>query len=360
MRSLKPDALTKSILGQLRKHPEGLLTQTISEDLKVEYHTIYQRLLRLQKRKYINKSMDPTKRFFWKITKEGEEWIFNAAFFSTGLPRTENKKSSSKPKPLTSNKIPPKRANGVRIYFKPYRTEYSKLPALLAEAKIHYRAEQVHNYVQYHVFWEGYELKFTTQKLIAYAPAAFYEFTIDGKRISNIEIEKACAAVASLLRVMPVRMLEEQGKLWVRCRYIEIAHTGSVVAGEVTQKKSYTPLAYDMKTGALCAWADRSFNFMELEFNDIPLEIKVANMMQDMKDGKWDPRKEKISREEAELLLIQTVQTLNKSIEANKDLKEIVLAIRDELKVHRATYQATGRVTLKLEKVLDKVLKDKE
>lgn len=257
----------------------------------------------------------------WKITEEGRKWLLNVLTEPSGKNRTTSRKT---PIRLTNQPIPPKRANGVRVYLKLWRTEHYRVEAMLSEAKIPYTVTDTKGYKQYEAVWEGYKFKFTTLHVIAYCPDALYEFKIDGKRIRNEELEKCLAAFARFLKHCPVKMHEYEGKLWARVAYIEIAHTGSEMAEKVTERKSYVPLAYDLKTGVLCGWADRSFNFMELEFNDIPLEIKAANLVQDMKDDKWNHRLEQGRVTKAEELILKQAEVVGALIEDRQDMRMLI------------------------------------
>ena len=252
----------------------------------------------------------------------------------TGTPQTHqtsNQEPISKPK---SSTLPPKRLNGARLYFRPFRTEYGKLESKFKQAGIAYEQHQVRNYIQYEVAWKGYKVKFTTQKLIAYCPEQFSGFGIDGKALTNSAIDKALPIINALIQALDLRMQAKDGLLWFRLAYFEIAHTSSEAARNIQKatRKSYVPLAFDLKTGQITAWADNSYNLHEAEFNRHNIEAKMANMVQDMQDDRWLPRVEQLklnkvadivlSQEERYSRQFELVDRLTKQVEIHLDLMQ--------------------------------------
>lgn len=225
---------------------------------------------------------------------------------SSNLPQSSN----PAPKPRKSA-LPDKRLNGMQLYFAPFRTEYSRLETLLQEAHIPYKKNKVRNYTQYTLIWEGYSLKFTTRKLIAYCPYAFKGFEVQGKVFINEKIGKALVAVRNLVAATGIRLLERNGAVWFRLKYFELAHTQSGTAEAVTRKKSYQPLCYELKTGDIIAWGDNSLKLHELEFSRLEIEKKVADMLQAMEQDKWLPLNEQAQRLADRELLHETVTVLN-------------------------------------------------
>ncbi len=253
----------------------------------------------------------------------------------TLLSQPDKKESANKLPNTTKSSLPAKRMNGMQVYYKPDRTEYAKLEAILAEANISYHKSKIRSYNQYTLNWKGYAIKFTTQHLIAYCPEAYSGFERKGLDFINMEVDKANRVIGELILKLKLKVREQNGFIWFRLAYFEIAHTGSTTAQAVTTKQSYKPLAYNLKTGECIAWADNSFNLHELEFNKTGIEAKVAGMLQDMEDGKWSHR------------------------EDQKLIRE-VMAIQRENTVTIAKYARQIELHLKLMKKIDEKLSQKK
>ena len=265
------------------------MAQNIALYVKLDYFVVYQRLIRLKGRELVEKAGR-----FWKLTYQGRDMLLQSLKQSARLPRAGATESHTLKQKLQVPPIPPKRTNGFDIRFPMFPTEYWKLEGRLTKAGIDFKPEKVKNSTFYTLRMAGYTLKFTTRNLIVYAPQAFYGFQIEGKVLLNEEVRKARQTVRDLLKLVPVRMVEDSGKLKAILAYYEIAHTQSGEAEAVTRRRSYAPLAYDLITGQMVHWADRSMRtYAEGEFSELTLEQKMANLTQDMKDGKWDHRYEK-------------------------------------------------------------------
>lgn len=297
MKTIKLNTLNKDILLCLKAYPAGLSTTTLAKYIKADYFVVYQRLLRLKSAGYI-----AAKDKFWKIEAAGQNWLFNVLNAPSQLSTTATVKSQNV-KDLTE--LPPKRLNGMRIYFRVYRTEHERLEAKLTAAGIEYATEKARHYLQYIINWQGYKLRFTTRTLVVYVPEEYKGFEIEGKAMVNDAADKACRAIVALLAKLPIRMQEENGKLWHKIAYFEIAHTQSAAAKAIMKqikRVNTVPLAFDRMTGRRCTWADNSYNLSELEFDKLTPEALNANLQQDLKDGKWNHRTEQQKlREVAEL-----------------------------------------------------------
>ena len=287
MNTIKPDKLYMTLLLHLKAYPDGLTVDSLASYTHISYFVVYQRLQTLKKYGYVQ-----VKDRIWTLCIAGQTW-YNQSLKCNSRTVSKNTQSLKLSKPPSA--LPPKRLNGMRIYYKPNRTEHAQLEAKLAEAGIAYSRQQQHNYVQYTLDWQGYALKFTTLHLILYCPHAYAGFERKGGFFINEQAQAANKAVAALAVKLNIRMLgDDKGKLWFRVAYFELAHTQSTTAKAVTRKQSYKPLCYDMRTGECIAWADNSFNLHELEFSRLDIEGRVADMLQDMEAGKWNNRAEQV------------------------------------------------------------------
>lgn len=291
MQKLSLNEINKKILSLLSEYEEGLSAITIARMVGINYFVVYQRLTRLKAKHIVIEEYA-----LWKITENGKEFLLNGLLrlSRSGTQKNENVKviraQNVKAKP-----IPPKRLNGVQILFRPKRTEHARLEALFREAGISYQAKPVKHYLQYILEWQGYRLKFTTRKLITYAPQAYASFEIEGKVLINEEINKAMNAVGSLIKKLNLKMVSENNRVWCKCSYFEIAHTESTQAHFITMKRrksSFAPMAYDLNTLKMVSWADRSFRIAESEYSELNLEALEANRLQDIRDGKYYHREE--------------------------------------------------------------------
>lgn len=306
--------INEAILSLLKEHQEGLLTITIAKEIKADYFIVYQRLLRLKKANLVFQDKK-----LWKLNDNGKDFLLNGLL---RLPR----RAISEEAHIQSKAIPPKRINGMEAQFRPLRTEYSRLEAIFAEASLSYETKRVKNSNQYILSWLGYSIKLTTRKLIAYAPQAYASFEIEGKVLINEELNKAMNAVGSLVKQLGLKMVREGDRLWCRCSYFEIAHTESKQADVITMKRrksSFAPMAYDLNTLKMLAWADRSFRVAESEYSSLDLEAKEANRMQDIKDGKYYHRDEQIKLARVSETLEKVVELLELQKQGNERQEEI-------------------------------------
>jgi hypothetical protein len=300
MKQRKPNAINRELLLYLKAYPDGLSATTLAAYAKTKFYLVYPHLKRLEKAGFI-----AAKDRFWTLLPAGQNWLLTVLNAPSQLSTTA---------PLTVSKpsLPPKRLNGMRVYFRVYRTEHERLEAKLTAAGIAFTPERARHYLQYFITWQGYKLRFTTRTLVVYVPEQYTGFEIEGKAMVNEAADKACRAVVALLARLPVRMLEENGKLWHRIAYFEIAHTHSEAAKAIMKQVRRTntvPLAFDKMSGLRCTWADNSYNLSELEFSKLLPEALNATMQQDLKDGRWNHRVEQEKLRQA----LETVSQLVKA-----------------------------------------------
>lgn len=269
----------------------------IAADLNLTQSAISQRLLILEREGYIKRGIKTVQQN-WELTAKGDAVLEGvSATFSSHQKKSDivhsNLKSSQADNPQPKAISLQKRANGFRLYFYLFPTEYGKLEAKLAEAGIIAKLHRIRNSKQYMCNWKGFAITLTTRKLIINSPDALYQFQINGKLITNMEIEKASLMLHEFIKATKIRLVESQGKYKCRLAHLEIAYVKEGIARELTSKrKGLIPLAFDENSLKVINWADRSLNLWELEFSSLKLEGRTADMMQDMAGDKWNHREE--------------------------------------------------------------------
>jgi DNA-binding MarR family transcriptional regulator len=294
----------------LRAIDAGAYQQQMASQAGISAPAVVQRLAILEREGYIKRE-PRSMRQTWQLTKLGQAALQGASTtFSITQQKEENVHDNLKSQKEISSMA--KRANGFKLYLDLLRTEYPRLEATLHEAGFQVERHAVRNSYQYIVREQGYELTFTTRKLILRCPDKLYKFKFSGKVIINRELNKALRFVAAFNRKAHIRFIEENGKLQARLPHYEIGHTNSKVARELTeQRKGFIPLAFDTQTLLIVAWADRSLRLHELEFSDVTLEAKVADMLQDMHENKWIPRQEQKKLRELMKIVEKSVNNFN-------------------------------------------------
>lgn len=322
---------------------------SISSTLGMELSATIHRLKRLCKIGYLKCEYRQ-----YSLTPEGEKYLLDAMLQdSRGHQIASTNQTSS-----VYNRL-----HALRITFKIFPTEYERLEAKLTNAGISYKINNVRNYKQYIVQWGEHQLHITTRKIIDYAPDNAKPFDITGREILDESLKASVVAVTHFIDKTQIRVLEEDGRIWFKPTYYEIAITNDETAHEVTVGRRYVPLAYDRLTGKVVLWADKSlYPVPESETNKLPIHALLQDFYQAMVDGKWRWQIEQQARLEDKKLLHDTIVALNETSTTLKEYGEklnLHLPVLDSmLKAQQSQEQkdkATTEVMLRLMEATNKL-----
>lgn len=264
----------------IQKKP--VYTKDLATSFKKTHQTITQHLDTLERNGYISRQAKGIITEI-RLTPLGEEYI---NLIGKGILNKNHRGQDTLANSLTSSVS--NRLHSLRITFRLFATEYSKIEALLSTADIPFKISSPKGYSKYIVDWQGHKLHITTKKLIDYAPDASRPFEVQGSQILDESLQDSLAAVAAFLQKTGIRCYEENGRIWCRPTYYEIAISNDQTAHEATKKHRYMPLAYDKATGKVILWADKSeYPVPESETNKLPIHALLQSFYGAMVDGTW-------------------------------------------------------------------------
>lgn len=316
----------------IQKKP--VYTKDLAASFKKPHQTITQHLDTLEKNGYISRQAKGIITEI-RLTPLGEEYI---NLIGKGILNKNHRGQDTLANSLTSSVS--NRLHSLRITFRLFATEYSKIEAMLSTAGIPFKISSPKGYSKYIVDWQGHKLHITTKKLIDYAPDASRPFEVHGSQILDEALQASLAAVAAFLQKTGIRCYEENGRLWCRPTFYEIAISNDQTAHTATKKQRYMPLAYDLTTGKVLLWADKSeYPVPETETNKLPIHALLQAFYQDMVDGRWRWRDEQVKLHDTIMIVQQDVANLHEYIGALQQHTEAYVKIGNGVEAFGAELQ---------------------